>query len=89
MKLQSHFGPGVRGLFKLAPCRDIYKKSLVSEKTNLISRDAGIIKAFEHRQKDPVTGSHQPNSVKKITLFFVKKSGLFERSEFPDFRKIM
>jgi hypothetical protein len=45
-KWQGHFGPG---LFKLAPCRDIYKKLLVFGKTNLISRDAKIIKVFEHR----------------------------------------
>jgi hypothetical protein len=31
--------------------------------------------------------SHQPNPVKKIEMSFVKKSELFERSEFSDFRK--
>jgi hypothetical protein len=32
--------------------------------------------------------SLQPNPVKKIKTFFVKKSELFERSEFSDFRKM-
>jgi hypothetical protein len=35
----------------------------------------------------PGLESHQPNSVKKIEISFVKKSELFERSEFSDFRK--
>jgi hypothetical protein len=47
----------------------------------------GIIKVFEFRKNGPNRVSHPPNSVKKIEMSFVKKSELFERSEFSDFRK--
>jgi hypothetical protein len=47
-----------------------------------------IVKIFKYRYKVLNMVSHQPNPVKKIKMSFVKKSELFERSEFSDFRKI-
>jgi hypothetical protein len=47
-----------------------------------------IDKGLEHRCNAAGLESHQPNPVKKIKKFFVKKSELFERSEISDFRKI-
>ena len=43
---------------------------------------------LEYRCHVPGLESLQPNPVKKIKTFFVKKSELFERSEFSDFRKM-
>ncbi len=66
----------------------MHKKTLVSgEKINKIiyALIHGVISYLSY-----VAGleSLQPNPVKKIKTFFVKKSELFERSEFSDFRKM-
>ena len=63
-------------------------KSLVSGENYLYFIYVSIDIYREHRYYVPGLELLQPNPVKKIKTFFVKKSELFERSEFSDFRKM-
>ena len=59
-----------------------------SEKITINIIYAWIDEGLECQDHVPGLESLQPNPVKKIKTFFVKKSELFERSEFSDFRKM-
>ncbi|PWD99830.1 hypothetical protein [Marinilabilia rubra] len=75
---------GVLKYFEIGPVREIFLTLVSGEKINKIiyALIHGVISYLSYE-----TGleSLQPNPVKKIKTFFVKKSELFERSEFFGF----